>query len=107
MRRLIIGLSASALVVTGLALVPSASRAAGGTGAWGDWTITPGSGSGSLTFTGTDFPDAAVSSTGQSLAVSSGASVSLVRPHAHRHGVRHVGEPALPLRRLPGPSRRP
>ena len=77
MRRLIIGLSASALVVTGLALVPSASRAAGGTGSWGDWTITPGSGSGSLTFTGTDFPDAAVSSTGQSLAVSSGASVSL------------------------------
>ena len=60
MRRTLIAVSSLALVTTGAFTLPAISQAVSGTGVYGTWTASAGSGD--LVFTGTLYPSALMSS---------------------------------------------
>ena len=90
MRRTIAGVSAAAVLTVTSFLVPglmSTSGAADGTGVYGAWALdSADTTQGTITFNGTLFPGATVTSTGQNLSVAKSATLSASTPFGAAYG---------------------
>jgi hypothetical protein len=90
MRRIITGISGLAVIASTAFIAPAlmnASQAANGTGAYGAWTLDSADKTrGTLTFTGTIFPNAALTSTGQNLSVATSQTLPITTPFGAAYG---------------------
>ena len=77
------GMTITALALAAIGL-PALSQAADGTGVYGSWAVSGGSGQ--LTFTGTVFPNATITSTDGSLSVARSATLTSATPFGAQYG---------------------